>query len=86
MALSPTDLKQQISPVGQSPESSHVIGVVVSPPTSRLLGGQFARVVKASRRPAASPKVSQQTLAVVNCWLTLLQSTVGNTQLPLMHS
>jgi hypothetical protein len=86
MALSPTDLKQQISPVGQSAASSQVIGVVVSPPPSRELGGQLASVVKVSRRPAASPRISQQALLVVTCWLTPSQRTVGRLQLPLIQS
>lgn len=83
MALSSADLRQQISPDGQSAASSHVIGVVVSPPTSRKLGGHVANVVKRSRRPAASPRISQQALVAVTCSLTPPQSTVGSVQAPL---
>jgi hypothetical protein len=82
MALSKADLKQQASPKGQSATSSHVIGVVTTPPLSRKLGGQLARVLNASLGPDALT-ISQQALVVVTCWLTPPQSTVGSAQLPL---
>ena len=85
MALSPADLKAQTSSEGQSAASSQVIGVVVSPPTSSMLGGQVASVVKRSRSPAASPRMSQHTLVAVTCSLTPPHSTVGKEQLPLLQ-
>lgn len=85
IALSPTDLKQHISPSAQSAASSQVIGVVVRPPTSRKLGGQLAGLVKTSRRPIASPRISQQVLVELICWLTPPQRTVGDSQLPAMQ-